>query len=198
MQQRQSPAVRHGRSRSARPLATRLRNFGLPCCAPPALAANALVGPLPQADLLLAGSCEQHSTACLQDRPCHASTSAAQSSSSVSSATTSTAVQTAVAALQPATTFAAGAASDPGTQAGALAVVAPTTPPSHPRPQLPASDPGKPSAAQLPAWGALALLSLSYMHQACNSFSLPVMLPAISSELHLDDLQGAMLTTGFR
>eukprot|EP00198_Chlamydomonas_reinhardtii_P005222 XP_001694558.1 predicted protein [Chlamydomonas reinhardtii] len=49
-------------------------------------------------------------------------------------------------------------------------------------------------------WGklwALALLSVSYVHQATTGFALPAMLPMISNELHLTDLQGALLTTGY-
>ena len=41
-------------------------------------------------------------------------------------------------------------------------------------------------------WGklwALALLSVSYVHQATTGFALPAMLPMISNELHLTDLQ---------
>lgn len=151
------------------------------------------MGQLQQADLLLEDLVE-HRSSCFQGR---ASTSAAHSLSG-SSATALPAVHSAVAPSQPATALAAAATSGPGSPAGALPVVAPATPPSHPRQQQPATQEHKPSTAQLPVWGALALLSLSYTHQACNSFSLPVMLPAISSELHLDDLQGAMLTTGFR
>ncbi|GFR46597.1 hypothetical protein Agub_g8200 [Astrephomene gubernaculifera] len=49
-------------------------------------------------------------------------------------------------------------------------------------------------------WGklwALALLFISYVHQATTGFALPAMLPMISNELHLTDLQGALLTTGY-
>ncbi|EFJ44126.1 hypothetical protein VOLCADRAFT_95577 [Volvox carteri f. nagariensis] len=50
-------------------------------------------------------------------------------------------------------------------------------------------------------WGklwALALLFVSYVHQATTGFALPAMLPMISNELHLDDMQeGALLTTGY-
>ncbi|GIL69859.1 hypothetical protein Vretimale_10105 [Volvox reticuliferus] len=49
-------------------------------------------------------------------------------------------------------------------------------------------------------WGklwALALLSVSYIHQATTGFALPAMLPMISNELHLTDIQGALLTTGY-
>ena len=50
----------------------------------------------------------------------------------------------------------------------------------------------------LAAIGALLLLSISYVHMATAGFALPAMLPSISSEMHLDDLQGALLTTGYR
>ncbi|GIL63022.1 hypothetical protein Vafri_17178 [Volvox africanus] len=49
-------------------------------------------------------------------------------------------------------------------------------------------------------WGklwALTLLSVSYIHQATTGFALPAMLPMISNELHLTDMQGALLTTGY-
>ncbi|GLC46019.1 hypothetical protein PLESTB_001027300 [Pleodorina starrii] len=49
-------------------------------------------------------------------------------------------------------------------------------------------------------WGkmwALALLFVSYVHQATTGFALPAMLPMISNELHLTDMQGALLTTGY-
>lgn len=36
---------------------------------------------------------------------------------------------------------------------------------------------------------ALALLSVSYIHQATTGFALPAMLPMISNELHLSDMQ---------
>ncbi|GLI62489.1 hypothetical protein VaNZ11_005121 [Volvox africanus] len=44
---------------------------------------------------------------------------------------------------------------------------------------------------------ALTLLSVSYIHQATTGFALPAMLPMISNELHLTDIQGALLTTGY-
>lgn len=194
--------MRHPVARcNARPrFAHTRRCFGLTHCAPPALshvatdAGAALAGGLQQAELLLMDEAFEHRTSCC------ASTSAAcaspNSSGTTSNATALAAGNAAVAPLQPAPAFAAAAASN-----GILAVVPPT--PSHPRQQQqqqqPPSEQRKPSSiTQLPVWGALVLLSVSYTHQACNAFSLPVMLPAISSELHLDDLQGAMLTTGFR
>ena len=39
------------------------------------------------------------------------------------------------------------------------------------------------------AIGALLLLSISYVHMATAGFALPAMLPAISNEMHLNDLQ---------
>ena len=53
-------------------------------------------------------------------------------------------------------------------------------------------------ASGLAATGALILLSISYVHMATASFALPAMLPTISSEMQLSDLQGALLTTGYR
>ncbi|KAJ9516192.1 hypothetical protein QJQ45_024620 [Haematococcus lacustris] len=44
---------------------------------------------------------------------------------------------------------------------------------------------------------SLLLLSLAYIHQAGTAFSIPAMLPMISSDLQLDDMQGALLTTGY-
>eukprot|EP00798_Chlamydomonas_sp_ICE-L_P018172 gene18172-24604_t len=43
----------------------------------------------------------------------------------------------------------------------------------------------------------LFLLSISYVHQSTTGFALPAMLPMISQEMGLTDLQGALLTTGF-
>ncbi len=51
--------------------------------------------------------------------------------------------------------------------------------------------------ANWPKLWALGLLSVSYIHQATAGFALPAMLPMISNELHLSDLQGALLTTGY-
>lgn len=60
--------------------------------------------------------------------------------------------------------------------------------------------PAEPSSlADLPApmrvWSHL-VLSSSYVHSACTSFAIPVMLPMISASLALTDWQGAMLTAG--
>jgi predicted MFS family arabinose efflux permease len=44
---------------------------------------------------------------------------------------------------------------------------------------------------------ALFVLGLSYVHQATTGFALPALLPMISPSLHLDDFQGALLTSGY-
>ena len=44
---------------------------------------------------------------------------------------------------------------------------------------------------------ALGVLTVSYVHQAMTGFALPAMLPIISTELDLSDLQGALLTSGY-
>eukprot|EP00879_Flechtneria_rotunda_P012869 GHRR01013439.1.p1 GENE.GHRR01013439.1~~GHRR01013439.1.p1 ORF type:complete len:583 (+),score=234.62 GHRR01013439.1:148-1749(+) len=44
---------------------------------------------------------------------------------------------------------------------------------------------------------ALFVLGLSYVHQATSGFALPALLPMISPDLHLTDLQGALLTSGY-
>ena len=51
--------------------------------------------------------------------------------------------------------------------------------------------------ADLAKVGTLLLLSISYVHQATTGFALPAMLPMISKEMGLGDVQGALLTTGY-
>lgn len=58
------------------------------------------------------------------------------------------------------------------------------------------SDPSTPIETKA-SWLALFLLALSYVHQSTTGFSLPAMLPAIQQDLQLNDLQGALLTTGY-
>ncbi len=52
-------------------------------------------------------------------------------------------------------------------------------------------------ATQALPWGALALLTVIYLQQSWTQFSLPIMLPAITADLHLTDVQGGLLTTGY-
>ncbi len=46
------------------------------------------------------------------------------------------------------------------------------------------------------AW-ALVILSVAYLHHSTSGFALPALLPIISSDLHLQDSQGALLTAGY-
>lgn len=45
-------------------------------------------------------------------------------------------------------------------------------------------------------WGLL-ILSVAYLHHSTTGFALPALLPIISSDLHLQDSQGALLTAGY-
>ena len=45
-------------------------------------------------------------------------------------------------------------------------------------------------------WG-LIVLSVAYLHHSTTGFALPALLPIISSDLHLQDSQGALLTAGY-
>lgn len=45
-------------------------------------------------------------------------------------------------------------------------------------------------------WGLL-ILSVAYLHHSTTGFALPALLPIISSDLHLEDSQGALLTAGY-
>lgn len=44
---------------------------------------------------------------------------------------------------------------------------------------------------------ALVILSVAYLHHSTSGFALPALLPIISSDLHLQDSQGALLTAGY-
>lgn len=44
---------------------------------------------------------------------------------------------------------------------------------------------------------ALIILSFAYLHHSTTGFALPALLPIISSDLHLEDSQGALLTAGY-
>lgn len=57
----------------------------------------------------------------------------------------------------------------------------------------PKSDKG----AGIGAVWALVVLSFSYLHHSTTGFALPALLPIISSDLHLQDSQGALLTAGY-
>jgi len=48
----------------------------------------------------------------------------------------------------------------------------------------------------LKVW-ALLVLSATYVHQASTGYSIPIMLPMISTSLSLSDFQGALLTSGY-
>ncbi|GAX76761.1 hypothetical protein CEUSTIGMA_g4208.t1 [Chlamydomonas eustigma] len=69
-----------------------------------------------------------------------------------------------------------------------------------PRDRPPSDDSNNRTAEVFPpvmSVSALILLSVSYVHMATASCALPAMLPSISTDLHLDNLQGALLTTGY-
>ena len=55
----------------------------------------------------------------------------------------------------------------------------------------------KPSSSSPGYIWALIILSIAYLHHSTSGFALPALLPIISSDLHLQDSQGALLTAGY-
>ncbi len=58
-------------------------------------------------------------------------------------------------------------------------------------------EPPKREKGSIGAVWALIVLSFSYLHHSTTGFALPALLPIISSDLHLEDSQGALLTAGY-
>lgn len=58
-------------------------------------------------------------------------------------------------------------------------------------------EPPKREKSSIGAIWALIVLSFSYLHHSTTGFALPALLPIISSDLHLEDSQGALLTAGY-
>ena len=58
-------------------------------------------------------------------------------------------------------------------------------------------EPPKREKSSIGAVWALVVLSFAYLHHSTTGFALPALLPIISSDLHLEDSQGALLTAGY-
>lgn len=58
-------------------------------------------------------------------------------------------------------------------------------------------EPPKREKSSIGAIWALIVLSFAYLHHSTTGFALPALLPIISSDLHLEDSQGALLTAGY-
>lgn len=63
--------------------------------------------------------------------------------------------------------------------------------------KVPFVEPEKASAASPGYIWALIILSAAYLHHSTCGFALPALLPIISSDLQLQDSQGALLTAGY-
>lgn len=83
------------------------------------------------------------------------------------------------------------AAQAPLTVAGGSGAASTTTPTDT----QPAEQPS--SGLPWPKLWAIAILSISYVHQAASSFSIPAILPMITKDLGLTDLEGGFLTSGY-
>ncbi len=63
--------------------------------------------------------------------------------------------------------------------------------------KVPFEEPEKTESSSPGYVWALIILSIAYLHHSTSGFALPALLPIISSDLHLQDSQGALLTAGY-